>query len=348
MIIRSKSPLRISFGGGGTDVSPYPEEWGGAVLSTTIDRYAYATLDTGYTEGIDIKSLDFDTVVNCKNNNELNYDGKLDLVKAAIKAMNINESMRLFLHTDAPPGSGLGSSSALTVALVGVFTHWRRLAPSQYDIAEMAYHIEREELRLSGGKQDQYTATFGGFNFIEFFGNSTVVNPLRLKPDLLNELQYRLMLCFTGETRPSIGIIDDQISRYRQGNKETVQALHLSKDLAFSMKNALLLGKLDEFGSLLHEAWCLKQKFSSKMTDAQIDELYEVARKNGAIGGKLLGAGGGGYLLFFCQFDRWHTVAERLKSAGGTVTNFAFDPNGLQTWEVNNGDSNEYSINHLS
>lgn len=335
MIIRSKTPLRISFGGGGTDVSPYPERKGGATLSTTIDKYCYCTLVTRSDNSINVRSLDYDTLIKYHADDELRYDGKLDLVKATTKIMEVKNGFDLFLHSDAPPGSGLGTSSALVVALVGAFKDCLRLPLTNYDIAELAYRIEREEAGIKGGKQDQYATTFGGFNFIEFLGKQAVVNPLRIKKDTLNELEYRLMLCYTGKTRLSAGIIDDQVRRYVQAEEDVVQALDQTKELAIAMKNALLLGKINEFGSLLHEAWCAKKKFSPKVTDPNIDELYELARQNGAIGGKLLGAGGGGYLLFLCKFDKRHIVAEKLERAGGKITNFAFDFEGMQSWEIN-------------
>ena len=337
MIIRSKAPLRISFGGGGTDVPPYPEERGGAVLSSTIDRYAYCTLIERTDDSINVKSLDYDIVTSYHVNDELQYDGKLDLVKAAIKVLKVKNGFNLFLHSDAPPGSGLGTSSALVVALVGAFKHWLKLPLTDYDIAELAYHIERKEAGIKGGKQDQYAATFGGFNFIEFLGKTTIVNPLRIRMDTLSELEYRLMLCYTGKARLSAGIIEDQAKGYIQRKDDVVHALDETKKLAISMKNALLLGKLNEFGLLLHEGWGCKKRFSNKVTDTRIDELYEVARQNGAIGGKLLGAGGGGYLLFLCEFDKWHIVAEKLEKAGGKVVSFAFDLRGMQSWEVNEG-----------
>lgn len=335
MIIRSKAPLRISFGGGGTDVAPYPEEKGGVVLSTTIDKYAYCTLVTQSDDSVNVRSLDYDIVTRYHANDELHYDGKLDLVKATIKAMKIKNGLNLFLHSDAPPGSGLGTSSAMTVAIVGAFKHWLKLPLTDYDVAELAYHIEREELGIKGGRQDQYAASFGGFNFIEFLGKTTVVNSLRIKGETLNELEYRLMLCYTGMTRLSAGIIEEQVTGYVQKREDVVRALDETKKQAVAMKNALLLGQIDEFGSLLHQAWCSKKKLSTKITDPHIDELYEVARQSGAIGGKLLGAGGGGYLLLLCEFDKWHIVAENLERLGGKVLKFTFDFRGLQTWEVN-------------
>lgn len=337
MIIRSKAPLRISFGGGGTDVSPYLEEKGGAVLNTTIDKYTHCNLIARSDKSINIRSLDYDTQVKYDTSTELLYDGELDLVKATTKLIETRSGFDLFLHSDVPPGSGLGASSALVVALVGAFKHWLKLPLTDYDIAELAYRIEREEAGIKGGKQDQYAATFGGFNFIEFSGKTTVVNPLRIKRDTLNELEYRLMLCYTGKTRLSAGIIDDQVSGYVQAKADVILALDQTKELAIRMKNALLLDKINEFGQLLDEAWLAKKRFSAKMTDPGIDELYEVARQNGAIGGKLLGAGGGGYLLLLCEFDKRHILAEKLESAGGKIVSFAFDLQGMQSWEANGG-----------
>jgi D-glycero-alpha-D-manno-heptose-7-phosphate kinase len=334
MTVRCRAPLRISFGGGGTDVPPYPEERGGAVLSTTIGKYAYSTLIGRNDDRINVRSLDYDIVASYSVNAELKYDGNLDLVKAAIRAMGVRNGCDLFLHTDAPPGSGLGTSSALVVAIVGAFRRWLKLPLTSYDIAELAYHIERDEAGIKGGRQDQYAATFGGFNFIEFLGKTTIVNPLRIDWDTINELEYRLMLCYTGGTRLSAGILDDQTARYTERNADVLKAFEETKQLAFDMKNALLLGKLNEFGALLHQAWCCKKRLSTKITDPRIDELYELARRNGAIGGKLLGAGGGGYLLFLCEFDKWHIVAEKLERAGGKIVGFTFDLRGMQSWEV--------------
>jgi D-glycero-alpha-D-manno-heptose-7-phosphate kinase len=283
---------------------------------------------------INVRSLDYDIVTSYTVDTEPRYDGNLDLVKAAIHTMNVKSGCDLFLHTDAPPGSGLGTSSALVVAIVGAFRKWLKLPLTGYDIAELAYHVERDEAGIKGGRQDQYAATFGGFNFIEFLGKTTIVNPLRIDWDTINELEYRLMLCYTGGTRLSAGILDDQIARYTQRNADVLKAFEETKQLAFDMKNALLLGKLNEFGSLLHQAWACKRRLSDKITDPRIDELYDSARQNGAIGGKLLGAGGGGYLLFMCEFDKWHIVAEKLERAGGKIVGFTFDLRGMQSWEV--------------
>ncbi|MGA2158539.1 MAG: GHMP kinase [Dehalococcoidia bacterium] len=333
-IIRAKAPLRISFGGGGTDVSPYPEERGGAVISVTIDKYAYCTLDSTESSSLNVTSLDYNLVARYDLEDKLIYNGELDLVKAAVKVMGLKNGASLFLHSDMPPGSGLGTSSTMTVAVTGAIAHWQKLPLSNYEIAELAYKIERQEAGIKGGKQDQYAAAFGGFNFIEFLGDTTVVNPLRIVPETLNELQYRLMLCYTGKTRLSAGILTEQINGYVNREKQVMAALDETKELAVQMKNALLLGKIDEFGHLLDRTWESKKNFSSKITDPHIDELYKTAKDNGAIGGKLLGAGGGGYLLLLCKFDRQHIVARSLEDIGGKVVGFKFALNGLETWEV--------------
>jgi D-glycero-alpha-D-manno-heptose-7-phosphate kinase len=312
MIIRSKAPLRISFCGGGTDISPYVEERGGVVLSVTIDKYAYGSLRLRDDKNITVESLDYDIVAKYHLEDDLEYDGELDLVKAVLKNMcNGNkQGLDFFIHSDAPPGSGLGSSSTVVVALIGLLKHWQRLPLTNYEMAELAYHIERIDLAIDGGMQDQYAAVFGGFNFIEFGPAAVIVNPLRIDIETINELQYNLLLCYTGRTRFEM------------------------KKITVEMKNALLQGHLNDFGCLLHEAWNNKKKMAKQITTSNIDVLYEAARANGALGGKILGAGGGGYLMLYCQFDKKHLIAEALEKLGGQVVEFTFDYHGLQTWEV--------------
>jgi D-glycero-alpha-D-manno-heptose-7-phosphate kinase len=222
----------------------------------------------------------------------------------------------------------------MTVALVGLFAHLYRKPLTPYEIAELAYRIERVELGIPGGLQDQYAATFGGFNFIEFFANTTIVNPLRIPSEILNELEYHLMLCYTGRVKRHSRIIETQTKRYVTGNRATVEALDRAKQLAIDMKNALLKSQLDVFGELLHDAWESKKKFAPQITTSRIDKLYELAREHGAVGGKILGAGGGGYLLLYCKFDKKPEIARALERAGGQIVEFGFDYNGLQTWEV--------------
>ena len=336
MLIRAKAPLRVSFAGGGTDVPPFPEKEGGCVLNATINKYAYGTLRPRKDGQISIESVDFGMSINYNVDQDLVYDGKLDLVKAAIKKLGGQEStgFDLFLHSDAPPGTGLGSSSAMMVALVGLLKEFKNMPLTDYEIAHLAYVIERKELGIKGGLQDQYAATFGGFNFIEFLKDRVIVNPLKISQDVINELEHNLLLCYTGGTRLSARIIEDQVSRYEREEEETLQGLRELKRITIEMKNALLRRRLNEFGELLHYAWENKKKLSSKITNPHIEEMYEEARKAGALGGKISGAGGGGYLLLYCSFEKKHKVAERLRKMGGTITDFAFDSYGLQTWRV--------------
>ena len=328
--------MRVSFAGGGTDVPPFPEKEGGCVLNATINKYAYGTLRPRKDGQISIESVDFGMSINYNVDQDLVYDGKLDLVKAAIKKLGGQEStgFDLFLHSDAPPGTGLGSSSAMMVALVGLLKEFKNMPLTDYEIAHLAYLIERKELGIKGGLQDQYAATFGGFNFIEFLKDRVIVNPLKISQDVINELEHNLLLCYTGGTRLSARIIEDQVSRYEREEEETLQGLRELKRITIEMKNALLRRRLNEFGELLHYAWENKKKLSSKITNPHIEEMYEEARKAGALGGKISGAGGGGYLLLYCSFEKKHKVEERLRKMGGTITDFAFDSYGLQTWRV--------------
>lgn len=336
MLIRAKSPLRIGFAGGGTDVPPFPEREGGCVLSATINRYSYGTLRPKDDDQILLRSVDFGLSLNYGGREQLMYDGKLDLVKAAIRKVEgrNGRGFELFLHSDAPPGSGLGSSSSLMVTLVGLLKEFQSLPLTDYEIAELAYVIERKEVGIEGGMQDQYAATFGGCNFIEFLGNKVIVNPLRLSQDIVNELEHNLLLCFTGKTHVSGHIIEDQTARYQRGDATNVEALRRQKSLAQEMKNLLLRHQLHEFGEALHEAWEFKKKMSPQISNPAIDEFYEAARKAGAIGGKLSGAGGGGFMMFYCAFEKKPLVAETLKKMGCAISDFGFDFHGLQTWRV--------------
>jgi D-glycero-alpha-D-manno-heptose-7-phosphate kinase len=265
----------------------------------------------------------------------------VDLVKAAIRRLNgpeLSEShsgFELYLHTDAPPGSGLGSSSALVVAIIGVFNRWLHLPLTHYEIASLAYQIERIDLGIKGGRQDQYAASFGGFNLMEFYGDHVIVNPLRIPEDILNELHYSLMLFYTGGTRLSAHIIDKQTEGFVQRREKVVTAMDEVKRLATETKNALLQGRLENFAALLHESWMNKKKMANSISSPHIDEIYAEARRLGALGGKISGAGGGGYMFLYCPFETQAAITERLEALGALRVDFSFEKNGLQTWETN-------------
>lgn len=344
--IRAKAPLRISFAGGGTDVPPFPEREGGCVLNATIDNYAWGSLRPRGDNRIRIESADFGLSLECAVDQDLELNGQLDLVKATIARLRAQNSrgFDVFLHSDAPPGSGLGSSSALIVGLVGLVKEFRNLPLTEYEVAHLAYMIERQDLKIQGGHQDQYASSFGGFNFIEFHADRVIVNPLRIHQDTINELEHNLLLCYTGTTRRSDRIIEDQTKRFEDRQQDTIRALRDQKQLALDMKNALLRHKLDEFGDLLHSAWQAKKNLSPKISNGSIDEMYETARKHGALGGKITGAGGGGYMLLYCQFERKHKVAEALKMQGFLPTEFAFEPHGLQTWRIHEDSIRDFPV----
>jgi D-glycero-alpha-D-manno-heptose-7-phosphate kinase len=334
--VRAKAPLRISFGGGGTDVPPYPAEEGGCVLSAAINRFAWGTLRPRSDTWISIESRDIGTSLLFSSLDHVVLDGEMDLVKAAIRKLagDSETGYDLYLHADSPPGSGLGSSSALVVGLVGLFKEWQGRPLTDHEVAELAYEIERVDLGIAGGLQDQYSAAFGGFNFMEFYEDRVVVNSLRLSSDLLNELEYNLLLVDMHRPRASSHIISDQVDRYERREPASIDALRNIKRVANDMKDRLLGRRLDEFGELLHEDWEQKKRMSSRITNAEIDELYALARSNGALGGKITGAGGGGHMLLYCGFGKKHVVAEALRKAGCEPISFALEPRGLQTWRA--------------
>lgn len=333
--LRARAPLRISFAGGGTDVPPFPQTDGGCVLSSTIGRYAYGSLTPRDDRRVRIESVDFGVTAEIDLDEGVSFDGELDLVKAAIHRFGAPDSggYDLVLRSNAPPGSGLGSSSTMMVALTGLLAEHHGMALGEYEVARLAHAIEREDLGISGGLQDHYAATFGGFNFIEF-GEQTIVNPLRVRDEVVHELELGLLLCFTGITRASSQVIDDQSGRVASGSADTLAGLRAQKELAVAMKSTVLRGELREFGELLGEAWKQKKRMSPLISNPRIDELYDLAMRHGALGGKVTGAGGGGFILFYCDFDKKHRVIEALERADASVLEFSFDSKGLTTWRA--------------
>lgn len=334
MIIRARAPLRISFCGGGTDISPYPETKGGVALTVTIDKYAYASLIPHDDERLIVRSLDYNITARYKLNEKLIYDGELDLVKGVVTSMAIDRGVELFLHSDTQPGSGLGSSSSMMIALIGVFNHWLKRSMTAYEVAELAYFIERKSLGSKGGRQDQFAASFGGFNFMEFEAETTIVNALRVRPEILNELHYHLLLVATGQFRDAHELKQDQLVNHEVRISEGSDPLDVMKEITLEMKKVLLREQLDAFGALLHEAWTVKQKTHKDISNAAVDDMYKISRTHGALGGKVLGAPGSGSLLLYCPFDRKHVIAKELVKKGAEIIPFNFAQEGLQTWDV--------------
>lgn len=334
-IIRSRAPLRISFGGGGTDVAPYSDERGGLVINATINRFAYVTIVPNTSGVIRLKSLDYNHEVVYSSDAEVPpFDFQMDLAKGVIKRLAVDKglSFDLYTHSDCPPGSGLGASSTMMVALIGAFDAWMRMGLDRYEIARLAYEIEREDLGIKGGKQDQYCAAFGGFNFMEFRKDVVLVNPLRMPDEWVNELEYSLVLAYTGTSRESSNIIASQIDNFKNKDEDSLAAMDKTKQMAVDMKQQLLTGDFHGFGNLLHEAWQAKKGMSEKISNSHIDQLYEAARRAGALGGKISGAGGGGFMYFFTDFDKRLDVERALTEHGAEIVHFGFSHNGMQTW----------------
>ena len=331
-IIRSRSPLRISFAGGGTDVSPYAELYGGAIISTTIDRYAYVTLKPNSNKSIRIISQDYNLLEEFRTISDMTIDGKTNLIKAAVIQAGLkNKNLDIVVHVDSPPGSGLGSSSALSVALIGCLSKYLNEYLTSYEIAKRAVELERELLNIKGGYQDQYASTFGGFNLIEF-GKSVIVNPLRLRSEVLQELLASMILVDTGKTRLSGNILKHQISKYEKKDSKTLEHLDEIKKLVYDLKDHLLRGNILEVGHSLDMHWNHKRKIDKNITNSRIDSIYKKAKEAGIFGGKLLGAGGGGHMLFLCEPYRKHEVIKAIKKTGIEIVKFNFDNDGLRTW----------------
>ena len=342
-VVRSRAPARIDFAGGWTDVAFFAQEEPGAVVNSAISIYSYATAKKTQSEdkpgskhagdnSIKIYSADFDIYEEATEIKELEYNGNVDLAKAAIKRMNVDFGLEIITRSNAPAGSGLGSSASMGVALVGALA---RLADSTllpYEYAEIASSIERHELGILGGKQDQYASAIGGLNFMEFFGEEVKQSKLPLASDTLHELEKNLVLCYTGKSRLSSDIHQNVTDAYIAGHKGTLDALRNLKQIAVEMKNSLLKGNLKYFSSLLNDNWANQKKLHPSVANPQIDSLFELALSNGATGGKASGAGGGGCLIFYCADGREHVVRRELQKAGCDIIDFSFEFEGLQTW----------------
>jgi D-glycero-alpha-D-manno-heptose-7-phosphate kinase len=340
MIYRSKAPLRIGLAGGGTDVSPYSDIYGGTILNATISLYAHASIQLTEDKTIVLETNDRSEKLEYPFSKELPIDGTLDLLKGVYNAIQqdhgpINSGFKLSTFVDAPAGSGLGTSSTLVVAILGAFTEMMRLPLGEYDIAHYAYEIERNRLKLAGGKQDQYAATFGGVNFMEFYGgDKVIVNPLRIKDKYLFELENNLVLYYTATSRESARIIEQQSKNVIDKKEQSIEAMHQLKQQAQMMKEALLRGKLNEFGEILDYGHQQKRKMASGISNSLMEDIYETAKKAGASGGKISGAGGGGFMIFYCPANTKYNVIKSLEPFGGIHRPYQFVQHGLETWSI--------------
>ncbi|MCS6895859.1 MAG: dehydrogenase [Bacteroidia bacterium] len=337
-LFRSRAPLRIGLAGGGTDVSPYTDLYGGAVLNATISLYAHASLELLDEPIVILSAADRGEEIRLPATAELPMEEPLLLLRGVYNRIVRDFvgrplPLRLTTSVDVPPGSGLGTSSTLVVALIGSFVEALSLPLGEYEIARLAYEIERIDLRQAGGRQDQYAATFGGVNFMEFYAEERViVNPLRIKPEYLYELEHDLLLYYTATSRFSSAIIESQQEKVRTGAKDSIEATHRLKEEAFRMKEALLKGQINQIGEILDAGFQYKRKLAEGISTPLIDEIYEAARKAGATGGKISGAGGGGFMVFYCPGTARYAVEAALKAFGGRSFPYHFVKHGLTTW----------------
>ncbi len=342
MIIRSKAPLRLGFAGGGSDVDPYCSEFGGLVLNATINLYAHCTIVERNDNKISFTAQDINFSEQMKSTKFLKADGELCLHKGVynriIKQFNLKPlSFDLITRSDAPPGSGLGSSSAIVVGMIKAYSEWLNLPLGEYEIAYLAYQIEREDLQLSGGKQDQYAAAFGGFNLMEFYSNNkTIINPLRIKRWIKNELESSIVLYFTGVSRSSAKIIDEQIKNTASKVKSSIESTHQIKQSALQMKELLLKGEVLKIGKILQKGWENKKRMANSISNSKIDNIIDVANKAGAISGKVSGAGGGGFIIFIVDPVKKHNLKKVLNKTDGKTLEFQFSEGGSHAWKIFN------------
>jgi D-glycero-alpha-D-manno-heptose-7-phosphate kinase len=337
MLYRSKAPLRLGLAGGGTDVSPYSDLHGGAVLNVTLTMYAYCFLEITGGDSIVFSSKDYASTVEHRLAAQLEPTGEHDLFVRIYNALMQRfprppRGFRLMTHTDAPYGSGLGGSSTLVVAVIKCFAEWWRLPLSDYEIARLAYRIEREDAGLQGGQQDQYAAAFGGLNFMEFFPDRVVVNPLRIKAEVRNELEASLLLCFTGRSRASADIISSQVDNARAGESRSIEAMHQVKRDAIEMKEAILTNDLQRFAGVLDRSWEHKKRMSKLISTTEIEQLHDFAKANGAKAGKISGAGGGGFMMLCVDPVDKYDLKKALEQRGHRVYDVSFSDHGAQAW----------------
>lgn len=341
MLIRSKAPLRLGLAGGGTDVSPYCDNYGGNVLNVTIDKYAYCTIKPKNNGKVVFNAADRKEKIELESKPVLEINENLMLHKGVynriVKEYNSGNplSFEMITYSDAPAGSGLGTSSTMVVAIIKAYVEWLNLPLGEYEIARLAYEIEREDLKLSGGKQDQYAAVFGGFNFMEFLENGKViVNPLKIKRWIKNEIENSLILYYTGTSRESAKIIDEQIKSIKGNIDKSLEAMHELKKSAVEMKNAILTGDFEALADCLKKGWEAKKKTSKSISNKQIENVYNYIIKNGGKAAKVSGAGGGGFIMILCDPIHRYSLLKKLQSLNGEVLTVSFTEEGTQAWTL--------------
>ncbi|WP_198672193.1 GHMP family kinase ATP-binding protein [Pseudogemmobacter bohemicus] len=339
--VRAKAPLRLGLAGGGTDVAPYSDDFGGMVLNATISLHAYCTVQSRDDGQVSFEALDIEAVFTHPAVPVLPVDHELALIAQCYNRIVADYckgqpfACTIQTHADVPPGSGLGSSSTMVVAVITAMAEFLRLPLGEYEIAHLAFVIERQDLGLAGGKQDQYAATFGGFNLMEFYGDDRVIiNPLRLRRSIVSELEAGLILYFSGRSRASAQIIDEQVRNVKSGATKSIEAMHRLKDQARQMKEALLLGDFPAFGEVMRQGWSAKRDMASTISNDGIEAVLDSAMAAGAHGGKISGAGGGGFIMISVPPERKPTVLRALKAHDGTVFNCTFTSEGAQAWTV--------------
>jgi D-glycero-alpha-D-manno-heptose-7-phosphate kinase len=342
VLFRARAPLRLGLAGGGTDLSPYCDEHGGAILNATIGLYAYATLEPLQGDSVIFATRDSGEIIEYAADPRGMTGNQLTL-HAAVYRRIVNDFLdgrpypcRLTTYCDAPPGSGLGSSSTLVVAMLQVFAEALALPLGEYDLAHLAFQIERRDVGLQGGRQDQYAATFGGFNFMEFYSNDrVVVNPLRIKSWVLSELEASLVLFFTGVSRSSAAIIAEQTRNIADpSSTRSMAAMHQLKSDAYEMKEAVLKGNIKDFATVLNKSWLAKKQTAENISNSRIELVMNSAAQAGAIAGKVSGAGGGGFITFMVDPLRRSELVRALSDATGSVVPCSFTDRGAEAWRV--------------
>jgi D-glycero-alpha-D-manno-heptose-7-phosphate kinase len=282
---------------------------------------------------IHIRSLDLEYSVKYHLDETPARDGIMDLAKVSIERLGVERGLDIDIRSDAPAGSGLGGSSALTSAVLAALAEFRELKIGREQLAELNYTVERVDLQVTGGKQDQYATAYGGFNCIKFCRDFIAVEPVDVDDGVINDLEAHILMCYTGKVRAKANLVDKQLDLYRRGRGSTIDAMKRLYDMVYEMRDALIEGDLDKFGFLLHESYVNKKRMNPYITEGTpVDEMYEAARHAGALGGKLPGAGGGGYLVLYCPTDKQQAVRSVLEGMGAIFTDFAFDMRGVQVW----------------